>query len=238
MVLSAREVLDEAVRELTPDSGGNRFVARVAEGTAPPEALAVFALEQRHIIGSDRRSFLHLADRAAAEPAVEAFFTGLAQGETLALDRLADLEAACGLDADTVRDYEPLPGCQTYPAYVSWLALNAEPVEAVIALTANFAAWGNYCAEMSRGLRRHYGFTDAACGFVDFFATPAPEVTEQALDAVQSGLDAGLPFGRRAVHHYGLLLQTYELMFWDTLAEPAAVRRPAESRRGGSRAGT
>ena len=222
MARSAREVLAEAVRELAPDAGGNRFVPLLADGGAPGQVIADFALEQRHIIAADRRSFLHLADRAADAPPVEAFFTGLAQGETLALDRLTALETACGLDAAAVRGYEPRAGCQAYPAYVAWLALNAEPVDAVVALTANFAAWGNYCAEVARALRQHYGFDDEACGFLDFFAAPAPEVTEQALDAVRSGTDAGHAVGGPAVHRYGRLLQTYELMFWNTLADGAA----------------
>ncbi|KAF4405041.1 MULTISPECIES: transcriptional regulator [Streptomyces] len=219
MARSAREVLEEAVRELAPDAEGNRLLPLVSAGKAPREVIASFALEQRHVITADRRSFLHLADRAAADPPVEAFFTGLAQGESLALDRLTALETACGLDRDAVRDYEPRPGCQAFPAYGAWLALNAEPVDVVVALTANFAAWGNYCAEMGRALRQHYGFDDTACGFFDFFATPAPEVTNQALDAVRFGIDAGRPVGGRTVNRYGRLVQSYELMFWNTLAD-------------------
>ncbi|MFF7994362.1 hypothetical protein ACFZDG_31860 [Kitasatospora xanthocidica] len=36
----------------------------------------------------------------------------------------------------------PLPGCQAYPAYLAWLALNGRPSAAAAALVANFAAWG------------------------------------------------------------------------------------------------
>ncbi len=46
------------------------------------------------------------------------------------------------MDEAEAASYEPLPGCQAYPAYVAWLALNASPADVVLALTANFSAWG------------------------------------------------------------------------------------------------
>jgi hypothetical protein len=100
---------------------------------------------------------------------------------------------------------------------VAWLALNAEPAAAVLAILANFAAWGEYCATIAAGLRKHYGFDDEACGFFDFFATPVPELEEQALAAVQAGLDSGVPLD--AARDHGRLLQSYELLFWNTLAD-------------------
>ncbi|MEV0260177.1 transcriptional regulator [Streptomyces sp. NPDC050617] len=217
MVRTAEEVVAEAVRELSPDTAANRFVPLVAEGKAPREAVAAFALEQHHIITSDRRSFHQLALRSTADPSVVPFFDALAQGETVALERLGSLTAACGLDDAAVRAYEPRAGCQAYPAYAAWLALHAEPADVVIALAVNFAAWGDYCATMRDALREHYGFDAEACGFFDFFAEPDPKAAEQCLSAVRSGLDAGRVTERLA-HRYGRLLQAYELMFWNTLA--------------------
>ncbi|WP_369696842.1 transcriptional regulator [Streptomyces sp. XD-27] len=157
-----------------------------------------------------------MAQRAAPQPAVAAFFAALAENETVALDRLAALTAACGLDESAIETYEPRAGCQAYPSYVARLALLAEPADTVIALAVNFAAWGGYCATVSRALRRHYGFDDRACGFFDLFAEPAPDARERTLAAVQAGLDAGRVTG--AARRYGRLVQAYELMFWNTLA--------------------
>ncbi|MDC7336224.1 hypothetical protein [Streptomyces lydicus] len=44
------------------------------------------------------------------------FFDLLAQGETLALERLAGLADTCGLTARALADYLPRPGCQAYPS--------------------------------------------------------------------------------------------------------------------------
>ncbi|MEU4209384.1 transcriptional regulator [Streptomyces sp. NPDC026206] len=222
MARTAREVLDDAVRRLPP--GANRLVPLIHAGRAPRTALATLALEQRHIITGDRRSFEHLAARATGlrQPAVAAFFAHLAHGESLALGLLPPLATACGLGEDEAAAYEPQAGCQAYPAYAAWLALGAEPVDVVVALTANFAAWGGYCATVSRALRAHYGFAEEACGFFDFFAGPDPEGDAKALAAVASGLADGR-LSEPLAHRYGRLLQDYESMFWDTLAGPSGA---------------
>ncbi|MEV4441987.1 transcriptional regulator [Streptomyces sp. NPDC049577] len=214
---TAQEVLADAARELAPDTAANRVVPRLATGQAPPEVIAAFTLEQHHILGSDRRSFRHIAERSAGRPAVTAFFDSLVEGENAALGLLGDLTEACGLTDEAVRSYEPRAGCQVYPAYVAWMALGAEPTDVVVTLTANFAAWGTYCAVVGHALRTHYGFDDRACAFFDFFATPSPEGDRIAMAAVQCGLDDGT-LTESLAHRYGRLLLAYELMFWDGLA--------------------
>jgi hypothetical protein len=98
---------------------------------------------------------------------------------------------------------------------MAWLSIHAEPAEVVLAAVANFAAWGGYCGALAQVLRRDHGFDDTACAFLDFFATPVPEVERQAVAAVQAAMDAGTPM--RRAPEYGRLLQSYELMFWNTL---------------------
>jgi hypothetical protein len=219
MTRSAQEVLATAVRGLAPDTGANRLVPAIAAGSAPLAALTAFALEQRHIITSDRRSFHYLARRSEeGDQEVGAFFAALATGEDLALAQLATFSAALGLDEGAADAYEPLAGCQAYPSCAAWLALGAEPVDVVVALIANFAAWGGYCATVGRALRERYGLADEACGFFDFFAHPSPDLDTLALAAVGSGLASGR-LTEATAHRYGRLLQAYELMFWNTLAD-------------------
>jgi hypothetical protein len=218
MTASARELLQSARSELAPGEHENRLVPLIAQGTASTEALAALAAEQHRIISSDWRSFLVLASRST-DPAAGGFFLDLAQGEVLALDKLAQFAAACGLDEQALREYEPRAGCQAYPSYVAWLALNGEPSDVVLAVVANFAAWGSYCATVAQALREHYGFDDAGCAFFDFFAAPPPGGDGPALAVVQAALDAGK--GADRAREYGRLLQSYELMFWNTLAELA-----------------
>jgi hypothetical protein len=215
MTRSAADLLDTIRRELAPGEAENKLVPLVGAGKADKAAIGALAAEQHRIIEADWRSFLTLAARST-EPASRDFFSGLAGGEGLAKAKLTPLAAACGFDAAAIRDYKPRPGCQAYPAYVSWLALHSDPATAVLTLVANFAAWGGYCATIAQGLREHYGFDDEACGFFDFFATPVPEIEEQALAAAQAGIDAGIDLS--PAMEQGTLLQAYELMFWNTLA--------------------
>jgi pyrroloquinoline quinone (PQQ) biosynthesis protein C len=183
----------------------NPLVALIATGTAPVETLATLALEQQRVIPADRRAFLHLAQRATAQPETADFFRTLAEGEAEAARRLTAFATACGVDEPRARTYEPLPGCQSYPAYVAWLSLNADPTDALLALTSNFAEWGAYCATIAKALRRHYAFTDEACAFFDFFAEPAP-----AAPRVE-------PTDKELVRQYSRALQHYEGSFWATL---------------------
>ncbi|MEU1938378.1 transcriptional regulator [Streptomyces coeruleorubidus] len=218
MTHPARDLLTTTTAELAPDPQSNPLVPRIADGTALRPALAALALEQTWVIPADRRAFLHLAERSATtDPEAAAFFRTLAEGEALAGERLDAFARACGVDEAEAASYEPLPGCQAYPAYVAWLVLNASPADVVLALTANFSAWGGYCSTIAEALRTHYGFTDEACGFFDFFAEPSPELESQATVAVQAGLDGGR-MDETSAHRYGRLLQTYEAMFWNALS--------------------
>lgn len=212
----ARRLLDEIRTALAPEHHENRLVPLIADGAAPLSVIGALAAEEHRIVRSDWRSFLTLAARSE-DPAGRTFFGALAQGEALALPTLAPLAVTCGMDDGAVDDYRPQPGCQAYPAYLAWLALNADPAAATLAILTNFAAWGTYCATIAEALRRHHGFPDEACAFFDFFATPTPELEEQGVVAVQAALDAGRLLDE--AREYGRLLQAYELMFWNTLAD-------------------
>ncbi|MFD9909127.1 transcriptional regulator [Streptomyces sp. NPDC059063] len=219
---TARELLDSAVAQLAPAPGANPFVPLVEDGTAGRGALAALALEQCQVIPADRRAFLRLAARSADAglAAGAAFFGTLAEGESDARGRLGPLLTACGVSEEQAVAYAPMAGCQAYPAYVAWLALNAEPADAVLALTANFAAWGGYCATLARALRERYGFPDEACGFFDLFAEPSPDLDREVIAALGEGLAQGRLTPRVALRQ-GRLLQEYEEMFWASLAARA-----------------
>jgi hypothetical protein len=146
---AARDLLAGIREELAPAEAGNLLVPLVAEGRLPRERLAALAGEEYQIIRADRRSFLVLAARFPDPPAGE-LFTGLAAGESLALDQLMALAETLGMDRDDLERYEPLPGCQAYPGYVSWLALNGARGDTALALIANFGAWGRTAARSPR----------------------------------------------------------------------------------------
>ncbi len=211
----ARDLLDSVHAELAPRDAENRLAPLIADGAAPRSVFAAIAAEELYIVPSDWRSLHTLAARCDT-PAARSWFSGLASGEETALAKLAPLAAAAGLDDAAVTAYEPRAGCQAYPAYFAWLALNGRPAEVAVALTANFGAWGGYCGAIAQGMREHYGFSADACGFFDFFATPVPD--DQAVAVVQEGLDTGT-LDQDAARRYARLFQSYELMFWNTLAD-------------------
>jgi thiaminase len=214
---SAHDLLVTIRQQLAPEPGANRLVPLIADGRFPRERLVHIAGEQYRIIPSDRRSFLFLAARFPDPPAGE-LFTELAQGETLAFAKLLDFARALGWGEQQLDDYEPQPGCQAYPAFVAWLALNGDPADVAMALVANFAAWGDYCRTVAQGLRQHYGLDDEACGFFDFFAAPAPEIDERAVAVVEASMEAGTP--PQSARRIARLVQAYELSFWNSLADP------------------
>lgn len=184
---------------------GHRYLTELEAGRVPPKSLRAFAGEQRAIITSDRQSFEHLVERFP-EPPAGAFFRDLAEGEAKALELLEPFAAAVGLgDA-----YEPLAGCQAYPAYVAWLALNGSPADVALAFLANLESWGRSCARMRDALRPRLGAE--AVAFFDFFAEPPAGFEQRAQALVETGEPAS---ARRAAR----LLQAYELLYWDTLAD-------------------
>lgn len=210
MTRSATELVETVRRDLEP--GENALVERISRGEAPLEVLAALAAEELLVVASDWRTFLTLAAQSD-DPDARAFFTGLATGEGLVLPLLRDFADAC----PPLPDYRPKPGCQGYPAYLAWFTLNAEPLDALLAVLVNFTAWGGYCAAIAAALREHYGFSDEACAFFDFFVEPTPELERQAVAALQTGLDRG--WEPAAAIGYGRLLQGFELLFWNSLAD-------------------
>ncbi|RZS41310.1 hypothetical protein EV193_103632 [Herbihabitans rhizosphaerae] len=213
----ARELLRSIRAELAPAESDNRLVPLIESGAADRAVFAAIAAEETHIVRSDWRSCLQLATRAG-EPTARAWFSGVAQGESLALGKLPALALAAGMTEQELDDYEPRAGCQAYPSYFAWLALNGEPCDVVIGVVANFSAWGDYCSRIAIAMRERYEFDAEACAFFDFFAVPVPDVEDQAVAAVQAGIDTGRLDERRA-RRYGRLFQSYELMFWNTLAD-------------------
>lgn len=211
------DLLGMVRRELAPAEGANRFVRLVNEGRMPVERLAAVAGEEYWIGESDRRSFLYLAARFPDPPAVD-FFLGLAAVESPARTQLLRYAAALKMTEQDLQEYEQKPGCQAYASYVAWLALNGSLSDVSLALVANFAAWGSYCGAVAQGLRRHYGLTDEDVEFFEFFATPVPEV-EQLASAVARHSLGGASTVPESTRRHARLVQAYELMFWNTLAE-------------------
>jgi thiaminase len=214
---TAASLLQQVRAELEPVERSVRdhpFLTALAEGEVPRDRLVDLAAEQQVIIASDRRSFAVLAGRFPEPPAGDLFLQ-LAQGEGTALEHLAGFARWLGHDPASLGRREPSAGGQAYTAFVAWLALNGSATDVALAFLANLAAWGENCGRVSAALRDRHGAGPDATAFFDFFATPAPGFQDHALAVVDAGLAAGdhPDSARRAAR----LLQSYELMFWDSL---------------------
>ncbi len=192
------------------------YLSAVEEGRITKEKLRLFAGEQYYIINSDLRSVALLVSRKGHGPNRE-FFLGALQGEAAARDALLAFARALEMSEDDLLAYEPMPGCQAYPAYVAWLAAYASAADFAAAFLANLPAWGSSCARMSAALRGKYNLSSEAVAFFDLFAAPAPEFEADSLRVIQDGLDRGVD--QRGVARAARLIQAYELMYWDTLYE-------------------
>ena len=140
------------------------------------------------------------------------------QSETAALDAFA---RTLGLSLDDLEAFEPRPAAHAYSAFVAWLALYGSDAEVAAAFLVNFPVWGANCKRMRIALVKNYGFAESELALFDLFAN-LPPLDEDTKMGIQEGLDRGIP--PRLIHRAARMLQGYELMYWDDLAEAAGIQ--------------
>lgn len=209
--------LREDLREVEDEIREHPYLDALERGEVSLDNLRAFAGEEYHIIRSDLRSDSHLVTRFGGDPASRAFFHGLAQGEVIALDLVIDFAAALGWDEEDLAAYEPKPGGQAFPAYVTSLASYGSAADVAAAFLVNFAVFGENTGRMSAALKSQYGFTDEDVAFFDFFAAPIPGFEDSGVAVMVEGLLAGAK--PREIRRAARLLQAYELDFWDAVGE-------------------
>lgn len=203
--------------EVEDEIRNHPYMEALERGEVSLDNLRAFAVEEYNIIRSDLRSDSHLVSRFGGDPAARSFFSGLAQGEIIALDLLLNFAAALGLDEEDLAAWEPRPGGQAFPAYVTSLASYGSSADVAAAFLVNFAVFGENTGRMSAALKSQYGFEPEEVAFFDFFATPIPGFEDAGVAVMVEGLlDGAEP---RAIRRAARLLQAYELLFWDAVAE-------------------
>ena len=192
----------------------HRYIDAVETGELGREQLRYFVGEQWRIIPGDLRSIALLISRCE-DAASQLFFRNVLQGEAAALDALDPLATAVGLSPVDREAYEPTPGAQAYSAYLAYLCLYGSAAEVAATLSVNFAAWGANCDRLGRALRQRYDFQDVEVRFFTQFAAAPTEVSSEALELIEAGLqlEGAAPRIMRAAR----MLQGYELLFWDTV---------------------
>jgi thiaminase len=215
----ARQLIDELLEELADVEDQIRthpYLTALEHGRVSQDDLKALAGEQYNIIRSDLRSNALMVARFGATPTGE-LFRGFLEGEVLALGLLLDFTRALGLDEDALKAYEPRPGAQTYPSFVTSLALYGSEAEIAAAFLVNFPVFGENTGRISAALQQHYSLTSKDTAFFDFFAAPIPNLECNALAVIENGLEHGAE--PRVIKRAARLLQAYEKLFWDTVGE-------------------
>ena len=198
---------------------GHTYLKALEENRMHPDSLKVFVGQQHHIISSDLRSIALILARQGMLPS-RRFWINVLQGEAAALEALHAFAGALNLELNGLDVVEPLPGAHAYCSFVAWLALYGSDAELAGAFLINLTTWGANCDRMRKALHQKYGIASSALAFFDLFAD-MPSFEKEALGIIQSSLDRGIP--ALLIHRAARMLQAYELMFWDAMAEAAGV---------------
>jgi len=219
---NARQLVEQIRSDLKPLEESvlfHPYLSALEAGQVQRETLKMFAGQQYHIISSDLRSIALSVSRHGTLPS-RTFLMNVLRGEAAALDRLQSFARALGVSVGDLEGFEPLPAAHAYCAFVAWLALYGSDAELAGAFLVNFAAWGANCARVSKGLREKYGFAEADVAFFDFFAQLHAR-EEEALAVIQGGLERGI--APALIQRAARMLQRYELMYWDAIAEAGGI---------------
>lgn len=216
---AVRHLVESVRRELQSLNAcilDHSYLQALEAGQIGRDRLRLFAAQQAHIFGSDLRSLALMVARAQSE-STRVFFLELLESERAAEHALGLFAAAVALAPATPGADEPLPGAFAYSAYVAWLSLYASEAEFVGALLINLPVWGANCGRMAEALMRVYDLTDTDVTFFTLFASAPPDLEERAAGVVAEGLTYGVAPAK--IRRAAALLQGYELLFWDTLAQ-------------------
>jgi len=198
------------------------YLQGLVAGRIERERLRLFAEQQTYIIGSDLRSVALMVARATSERS-RGFFLELLEGERAALKALESFTRAVSGPAAIDGADEPLPGAFAYCAFVAWLSLFGSEAEFAGALLINLPVWGANCGRVAEALQSKYGLSGSDVAFFTLFATASPGFEERAAAVVGEGLAHGV--AQTKIRRAAMLLQGYELLFWDTMAQVSIAPR-------------
>jgi pyrroloquinoline quinone (PQQ) biosynthesis protein C len=219
---SAGELIDTIRTQLRPLHDkiiGHPYVAAVECAKVSQQSLGTFAIQQHHIIASDLRSIALLLARHGDQPS-RPYLLNVLQGENSAYEALTRFAQAIGIGQEKLRESEPIAAAFAYSAFLAWLGVYGSDAEMAGALSLNFDAWGANCTRLSSALKANYGLELESVAFFDLFAN-LPRQDPAAVVVIQNGLDRGI--SSTAIARAARMLQSYELMYWDAMADAASA---------------
>ncbi len=185
------------LRQLNEKILSHPFIKQLEEKRLSLDKALELFRQEWYIVNHDVRSIAIMFSRAQYEEELEFFYKAL-QGDYNALWLLKPI----------IKDQEikPNPASTAYTHYLAWLALYANPGEQAIALTVNLPVWAENTRRVADALERNYNFTQTQ--FLRAF-TIDPKFEELA-ESIASRY-------RGRYYEIAYTIQSYELMFWDSL---------------------
>jgi len=216
LALERESFTEEVAKRLT----NHVVLADLRTGKLPKDQadllLKTLLLEQYFVCNSDLRTLRASCEKFGHVQGYKTFLEFFRDGEAFALGEHQKMCQLLGLSDEQLEAHVPHHKCQAYPSYFSSILLHHSPVVAAAAFVVNFPAWGQMCGILRDSLLVHYDYQMEDLGFLDFFATPIPNLRE-LVDQVfaTEGQKVSYVQLRRSVR----LLQEYELLFWDGIWE-------------------
>src|SRR5579859_2023792 len=150
------KLLEGEIKPFIAQVANGPFVRAVLDGSFPLEGIRFVHKNHYHLIVNDMSNLNAYVAKARDEQEM-LFFHFMAAEEKNHFESLFLLDAALGLDPETVRSSEPHPGCLLRTNYFSRLAQYASPGEVALAILLNFPVWAAGAKREAQGLKQHYG---------------------------------------------------------------------------------
>jgi thiaminase len=184
------------------------YVTGVENSKLNLDQIKAFVFNQYYIVSYDIKSLGLMLSRSLTRQDTE-FFKNVLNGDIEGLDLLIKLGNSLDLSAEQLEQYSVIPEAVAYTHYMATLASFALPGEQAMALIVNLPVWGANCGKLSKALRTNYGIRET--GFFDIFTSPMEGAEREAIEVMERYLSEGARHMKRAA----MLIQAYELMFWN-----------------------
>lgn len=219
---SVLEFIRETREELLPwhqKVENHPFLAALEKGQVERDALRAFAGSQQNIITSDLRSVAMLLSRHGHLPSRK-ILSDILAGEVSALESLQHFAAEIAMTKRDLAEFETIPGAHAYCAYVAQIAAYKSDADLIGAFCINYTSWGGACGRMSAALKSQYQISDRGVSFFDLFAG-IPQMDTDAEKVIEAARERGVSLAQ--IKQSARMLQGYEVMFWDAMAEAAGI---------------
>ncbi len=197
----------------------HRYLKMVEQGKVPREAFKTFAAQQYRIVSRGLQNIALLVSRYGNLPSRD-ILNGFLQAEFSVLKALDKFATALGMSAEELHNAPPLPKALTFSTYESLMCLYGSDADLITAFYFDAEVWIKNATRVGKALQEKYGFTADQVEFFMMYANYQPS-DDAVLPYLQAALNRGV--SPQQIKESVYLLLSYELMFWDAMAEAAGT---------------